>query len=89
MLGLIRRTFGSRNPVGIATAFKVQVRPFLEYACPVWNPYLVKDIYLMESVQRTEESFESHLKRWKGVHREIKGVKKGFLITEAYISKPG
>ena len=43
----------------------------------------------MESVQRTEESFESHLKQWKGVHRDIKGVKKGFLITEAYISKPG
>ena len=43
----------------------------------------------MRSSQRTEESFESHLQQWKGVLREIKGVKMGFLITEAYISKPG
>ena len=63
VLGLIRRTFGSRNPVGIATACKVQVRPILEYACPVWNPYLVKDIYAIESVHMTEESFESHLQQ--------------------------
>lgn len=56
VLGLIRRTFESRNPVGIATAFKVQVRPILEYACPVWNPYLVKDICAIESVQRRASS---------------------------------
>ena len=56
VLGLIRRTFASRNPVGITTAFKVQVRPILEYAFPVWNPYLVKDIYAIESVQRKASS---------------------------------
>lgn len=55
VLGLIRRTFGSRNPVGIATAFNVQVESMrVEYACPVWNPYLVKDIYAIESEDRGE-----------------------------------
>ena len=43
---------GLGNPVSIDTAFKVLVRPILEYACAVWNPYLVKDIYAIESVQR-------------------------------------
>ena len=43
-------TFRSRNPVDTDTAFKVLVRPM--YAGAVWNPYLVKDIYAIESVQR-------------------------------------
>ena len=28
------------------------MRPLLEYAVPVWNPYLVKDIHAIEKVQR-------------------------------------
>ena len=52
ILGLITRTFGSSNAVGIATAFKALVRPILEYACPVWNPYLAKHSHATESVQR-------------------------------------
>lgn len=42
MLGLIKRTFGYSNKTGIKTAFKAVVLPILEYAFPVWNPYLVK-----------------------------------------------
>ena len=52
VLGLIRRTFGSKDPVPIKTAFIALVRPILEYACPVWNPYLVKHIHSIESIQR-------------------------------------
>lgn len=33
--GLIRRTFGSKDPVAVKTAYNVLVRPILEYACPV------------------------------------------------------
>ena len=32
--------------------YKSLVRPFLEYACPVWSPYLVKDKLAIEKVQR-------------------------------------
>ena len=28
------------------------MRPLLEYAVPVWDPHLVKDISALESVQR-------------------------------------
>ena len=52
VLGLIRRTFGPKDPVAIKTAFNALVRPILEYACPVWNPYLVKHIHSIESIQR-------------------------------------
>lgn len=52
MLGLMRRTFGSKSPVAVKTAFDVLVRPILEYAYPVWNPHLVEHIHSIESLQR-------------------------------------
>lgn len=33
--------------------YKVFVRPSLEYATEIWSPYLVRDILLVEKVQRT------------------------------------
>ena len=51
-LGLIKRTFGYSNKTGIKTAFKALVIPILEYACPVWNPYLVKHTKAIEAIQR-------------------------------------
>ena len=33
-------------------AYKTYVRPILEYCSSVWNPFLQKDIDLLESVQR-------------------------------------
>ena len=32
--------------------YKCLVRPILEYAVPVWCPYLVMDFYALENVQR-------------------------------------
>ena len=46
------------------------IRPHLEYASPVWNPHLAKDIKLLESVQKMalkictkcwSESYENNL----------------------------
>ena len=52
VLGLIKRTFATKNRQGIEIAFKVLVLPVLEYGCPVWNPYLQKHIHALESIQR-------------------------------------
>ena len=49
---LITRAFISRDPEVLLKAFLVYVRPILEYASVVWNPYLIKDISAIESVQR-------------------------------------
>ena len=35
----------------LVTAYKVYVRPILEYATTVWSPHLSKDILLLENVQ--------------------------------------
>ena len=33
-------------------AYKAIVRPLLEYACVVWSPHTVKDVNVLEAVQR-------------------------------------
>jgi len=51
ILSMIKRNFVDRSPERITRLYKNLVRPHLEYCCSVWNPYLVKDIKLIESVQ--------------------------------------
>jgi hypothetical protein len=50
---LILKCFLSHNQFNLIRAFKSYVRPLLEYCTVVWNPWLVQDIRLIESVQRT------------------------------------
>ena len=52
VLGLIKRTIGAVKKEIFSTLYKALVRPILEYASPAWCPYLVKDIVLLEKVQR-------------------------------------
>ena len=40
------------NSEGVSTVYKTLVCPILEYCCQVWNPYLVKHINSIESIQR-------------------------------------
>ena len=49
---LLMKCFVSRNMSTLVKAFKVYVRPILEYASTAWSPHLVKDIEQIEAVQR-------------------------------------
>ena len=49
---LILRCFITRDILSLTNAFKVYVRPILEYCSVVWCPHLVKDIDSIEKVQR-------------------------------------
>jgi len=49
---LIHRCFISKNTDLLLKAFITYVRPVLEYNSPIWSPSLIKDITLVESVQR-------------------------------------
>ena len=52
-LGLLYRQFyGDSNTSTLKALYVTQVRPHLEYAIPVWDPHLSKDIEALESVQR-------------------------------------
>ena len=49
------------------TLYKSLVRSLLEFCCPLWNPWKITDIQLLEGVQRTVTSKiieVKHLKYW-------------------------
>ena len=52
MSGLIFRTMSCREKEILLPLYKALVGPILEYANPVWSPYLIKDIDRIERVQR-------------------------------------
>ena len=52
VLGIIKRTFASRDANTIRLLYVTLVRPILDYASTVWNPHLMKNIHKLEAVQR-------------------------------------
>ena len=52
LLGLIKCSVSTTHVNVFSTLYLSLVRPILEYAVPVWCPYLVKDIRALESIQR-------------------------------------
>ena len=69
VLGMIKRTFVSRDTDMLVKLYKALVRPHLEYCIQAWNPHLVKDIAILENVQKrflrmlSTSKNESYVKR--------------------------
>ena len=63
ILGLLKRTFESRDPLLWRNVYVAMIRPHLEYAVQTWNPHLIGDIEKLELVQRRSlkipEGFEN------------------------------
>ena len=53
IIGLIYRQFYSMSSTSsLLQLYSSLVRPHLEYASQVWDPFLIKDIQMLESVQK-------------------------------------
>ena len=53
LIGLLyRRFYGNVDNQSLFEHYNILVRPHLEYASPLWDPYLIKDIAKLESVQK-------------------------------------
>ena len=52
ILGIIKRSFTYMDADMFQVLYKTLVRPHLEYAYCIWNPFLQKDVMLIENVQR-------------------------------------
>ena len=68
-LGLLYRQFyGDSNTTTLKALYITQVHPHLEYAIPVWDPHLSKDVEALESVQRYASRMCT--KQWRDVGYE-------------------
>ena len=52
VLGMIRRNITYKEKSLIMPLYKAIVRPHLEYCIQAWNPYLRKDVDMLEKIQR-------------------------------------
>ena len=52
VLGLIKRSYHSRDSYTIKTLYKPMVRPHLEYGNAIWGPNYSGDIKILEKIQR-------------------------------------
>ena len=70
ILGLIyRRFYSSANQDTLKQLYTSLVRPHLEYACPVWDPHLIKDKKLLEDVQKFGCKLAAH--QWDTGYQEL------------------
>ena len=53
MASWVLSVFRDRSPLVMLTLYKSMVRCKLEYCCPLWNPYKVKEITSLENIQRS------------------------------------
>ena len=49
---MLYRQFYQDADTTLKQLYVCNIRPHLEYACQVWDPYLKRDIDLLESVQK-------------------------------------
>ena len=70
ILGLLYRRFYNNSDGSTLLQLNLSlVRPHLEYASPVWNPHMHKDIKLLENVEKF--AIRIITKRWDSGYQEL------------------
>lgn len=62
LIYLIQLCYKSRSPQLISKTYKTYIRPVLDYCAQIWSPYFLKDIELLEKVQRRVSKIPHTLK---------------------------
>jgi hypothetical protein len=101
VLGMIKRSFISRNKDIVLTLYKSLVRPHLEYCVQAWRPHFVKDIALIEGVQKRatymisglhDVSYENRLRNLKLTTLETRRLRgdliEVFKIVKGFVNVP-
>ena len=66
---LYRRFYHNANSDTLLQLYRSLVRLYLEYASPVWNPYLHKDTKLLENVERF--ALRMITRKWDACYQEL------------------
>ena len=70
ILGLLyRRFYNNANGATLLQLYQSLVRPHLEYASPVWNPHMHKDVELLQNVEKF--ALRMVTKRWDTGYQEL------------------
>ena len=70
LVGMLYRNFYQwSSPDSLLKLYLSLIRPHLEYAVQVWNPYLAKDIQKLEAVQRF--ALRMCLKQWNSSYTDL------------------
>ena len=73
LLGVLYgRFYAVSEPDSLLEIYKTQIRPHLEYAAQVWDPYLSKDIHQLESIQKF--ALKLCTKQWGSNYEDIAGL---------------
>ena len=83
ILGLITRIVGNRNKDVFSLLYKSLVRPTLEYACPLWDPHLVKNI---KSPKKSVTHRTRSKTRGDAIRRKVQNLKLEFIRKTKRIS---
>ena len=52
LIGLLYRRFNGANSVTLLQLYLTMIRPHLEYASPVWSPFIHKEVRMIEDVEK-------------------------------------
>ena len=69
MIGLMKISFENIDKDMFGPLYNTLIRPLLEYCVHAWSPYLVKDIQLLENVQRRATKLVREVRNMEYVDR--------------------
>ena len=74
VLGRMSRSLTYRNKEVWLKLYRIYVRPILEYCVQAWNPWMSKDVKVIESIQKRAVRMTSGLesKEYEGRLKEVK-----------------
>jgi len=64
VIGMVRRNFKHLDIDDFQIIYKTYIRPHLEYCIQAWSPHLVKDINVLENVQKAATNLVPKLRKY-------------------------
>ena len=64
VIGMVRMTFRNLDVSDFRLIYKTYIRPHLEFCIQAWSPHFVKDIQVLENVQKAATNLVPKLRKY-------------------------